>query len=439
MRTLSGLHLAGWPINLVVMINPDDKSFLAGLFDVAVKAADPMTILPKYLPEPPKGRTVVIGAGKGAAQMGQAFEVHWTAPYNGVIVTRYGYGAPCKRLRVLEASHPVPDQAGMEASDALLNAVNGLTKDDLVIALICGGGSALLPAPPQGLTFEDEATLNQALLASGAPISAMNAIRKHVSNIKGGRLAAAAYPARVISLVVSDVPGDDPAQVASGPTVPDAVGPEDALGLIDAYGIDLPDNIMDVIRNAAPPHPNDAVFAGNETHVIASAALSLEAAAKEAEDSGIPTVILSDAIEGEAREIGKMHAAIALEVAAKDRPFKAPVLILSGGETTVTITKSGGRGGRNTEFLLGFTAAIDGASNITALAADTDGIDGSEDNAGAFADGSSAVRLRKSGQDPMAMLARHDAWGAFDILDDLFVPGPTGTNVNDFRAILIGK
>ena len=420
------------------MIDPASKSLLVDLFASAVRAADPMAILPNYLPPPPRGRTVVIGCGKGAAQMAQAFESHWTAPYQGVIVTRYGYAAPCKTIKVLEAAHPVPDLAGMAATKALFNAVQGLTADDLVIALVCGGGSALLPAPQDGLTLDDEIALNQALLASGAPISVMNAIRKQISAIKGGRLAAAAYPAKVISLVVSDVPGDDPAQVASGPTVPDSVSPQQALAMADAYRVALPANIRAHMETATPPpQPDDEVFSTAETHVIASASQSLEAAQNLAEARGIPSVILSDAIEGEAREIGKMHAALARQIATRNRPFKAPVLLLSGGETTVTLGPEGGRGGRNTEFLLSFAREIDGIADITALAADTDGIDGSEDNAGAFADGTSAARLRAQGADPADLLARHDAWGAFDRLDDLFVPGPTGTNVNDFRAILI--
>lgn len=419
------------------MIRDDHKTLLADLFNKAVRAADPMTILPGFLPAPPKGRTIVIGAGKGAAQMAQAFEAAWTAPYEGVIVTRYGYGAPCKAIKVIEAAHPVPDAAGLQASAALLNAVSGLTEDDLVIALICGGGSALLPAPPGDLTLDDEAALNRALLASGAPISVMNAIRKQVSWIKGGRLAAAAYPAPVISLVVSDVPGDDPAQVASGPTVPDPVGPAEAQGHIASYRIDLPKRIRAEIEAATPPHPTDSVFARNQVYVIASAARSLEAAAEAANAVGLEAVILSDAIEGEAREIAKMHAAMAKEVLRRNRPFAAPALLLSGGETTVTLARSGGRGGRNSEFLLSFAKEIDGATGITALAADTDGIDGSESNAGAFADGASAGRLRAAGHDPADFLARHDAWGAFDMLQDLFIPGPTGTNVNDFRAILV--
>ena len=416
----------------------DDKAFLTTLFDAAVAAADPRVALANALPEPPKGRTVVVGAGKGAAQMAAAFEELWPMPVEGVVVTRYGYSAPTKSIRVLEASHPVPDGAGAKATQALFDAVSGLSSDDLVVALVCGGGSALLPAPPPGMSLADEAALNECLLASGAPISVMNAIRKQVSTIKGGRLAAAAHPARVVSLVVSDVPGDDPAQVASGPTVPDLVNRADALGHISAYGIELPEVIRVHLNGTGgqPPHPDDEVFARNEVRVIASANLSLEAAAQAAKAAGVTPVILSDAIEGEARDVGQVHAAIALEVRRRGRPFVPPVVILSGGETTVTIRNPGGRGGRNTEFLLAFAGGIEG-QDITALAADTDGIDGSEDNAGAFADGTTWSRIRANGHDPAGLLGMHDAWGAFDSVGDIFAPGPTGTNVNDFRAILI--
>ncbi|EPX78392.1 glycerate kinase type-2 family protein [Salipiger mucosus] len=417
----------------------EEKRFLTSLFTEAVAAADPERALRAALPEKPKGRTVVIGLGKGAAQLAAAFETLWGDPVEGLVVTRYGYAAPCKHLPVMEAAHPVPDAAGLEASEAMFRALEGLTEDDLVVALVCGGGSALLPAPPEGLTLADEQALNRALLASGAPIGVMNAIRKHASRIKGGRLAAAAAPAKVVSLVVSDVPGDDPAQVASGPTVPDRVDGQAALKLIESYGVRLPDNIMAHIRSAASaaPHPDDACFARNEVHVVASARISLEAAAAKAEAEGVPAVILSDAIEGEAREVGLVHAAIAREVAARNRPFAAPVVMLSGGETTVTLRGEGGRGGRNTEFLLGLAHGLDGAGDIHAIAADTDGIDGSEDNAGAFVDGSSGARLRAAGGDVMEALSRNDAWGAFEMLGDLFVPGPTGTNVNDFRAIWV--
>ena len=414
-----------------------DAALLISLFDAAVAAADPERALAAFLPSAPKGRTVVVGAGKGAAQLAAAFERLWPGPVGGVVVTRYGYGCATRRIRVIEAAHPVPDAAGLAASEALFAAVSGLSPDDLVVALICGGGSALLPCPPGDLTLADEAALNRALLASGAPISVMNAIRKQVSGIKGGRLAAAAWPARVLSLVVSDVPGDNPAQVASGPTVPDGTTRAEARAMVAAWRIDLPPRVADWLAGevGAAPDPRDPVFALNEVHVIASARLSLEAAAARASALGVPAVILSDAIEGEARDVGRVHAAIAREVATRNRPFKVPVVILSGGETTVTL-RGKGKGGRNSEFLLAFALAAEGVP-LTAMAADTDGIDGSEDNAGAFADGSTALRLRQSGIDGQSVLARNDAWGAFDALGDLFVPGPTGTNVNDFRAILV--
>ncbi|KGJ12150.1 glycerate kinase (plasmid) [Paracoccus versutus] len=415
----------------------EDRDFLAGLFDAAVAAADPETALAAHLPDRPRGRTVVVGAGKGAAQLAAAFERLWDAPVEGVVVTRYGYGCDTRNIRVIEAAHPVPDQAGLAAAEALFQAVRGLSKDDLVVALVCGGGSALLPAPPEGLTLEDEIELNRILLASGAPISVMNAIRKQVSRIKGGRLALAAHPARVVSLVVSDVPGDDPAQVASGPTVPDAATREEARRMIETWRIALPPRLAEWFagQDGLPPDPADPCFKGHEVRVVASARLSLEAAAARAAAAGVPAVILSDAIEGEARDVARVHAAIAREVATRSRPFARPVVILSGGETTVTL-RGRGRGGRNSEFLLALALGIEGLP-IAALAADTDGIDGSEDNAGAFADGGSMARLRALGLDPAAMLAGNDAWSAFAALGDLFVPGPTGTNVNDFRAILI--
>lgn len=419
-------------------MNTDDTAFLTRLFEAAVAAADPRAALARHLPARPPGRVVVIGAGKGAAQLAAAFEDLWDGPLSGVVVTRYGYAVPCRQIRVIEAAHPVPDAAGLAASEALCAAVAGLSADDLVVALVCGGGSALLPAPPAGLSLADEQALNAALLASGAPISAMNAIRKQVSTLKGGRLAALAHPARVVSLIVSDVPGDDPAQVASGPTVPDLADRARAQALIAAYGIELPAAIRHHLDHAPEdaPHPDDPAFARDEVHVIASSALSLEAAAGLARAEGIEAHILSDAIEGEAREVGRVHAAIAREIATRNRPFGAPCVLLSGGETTVTLRGAPGKGGRNSEFLLAFALGVEGL-RLSALAADTDGIDGSEDNAGAFADGSTAARLRAGGHDPAALLAAHDAWSAFDAAGDLFVPGPTGTNVNDFRAILV--
>lgn len=416
----------------------NDRLLLIALFDAAVAAADPERIIADHLPAKRRGRTVVVGAGKGAVQLARAFERAWDGPLSGAVVTRYGFGVACERIEVLEASHPVPDQNGLAASEHLLERVSGLTADDLVVALICGGGSALLPAPPKGMTLADEVALNQSLLASGAPISVMNTIRKHASRIKGGRLAAAADPAKVVSLIVSDVPGDDPAQVASGPTVPDASSRDDALAMIRNYRIDLPPAVLKHIGDPAAdcPRPDDPCFDGNEVRVIASAAVSLEAAAAEARRAGIDAVILSDAIEGEAREVAKVHAALAREVALRDRPFRKPLVILSGGETTVRVTGTG-KGGRNTEFLLSLAQGIDGLAGIAALAADTDGIDGSQDNAGAFADGATVSRLREAGVDPAAALANNDAWSAFDAIGDLFAPGPTGTNVNDFRAILV--
>ena len=418
-------------------MTPADRTFLTGLFQAAVMAADPLAALRGNLPARPKGQVVVIGAGKGVAQLAAAFEDLWDGPLAGVVVTRYGYAVPCRQIRVMEAAHPVPDISGLAASRALFEAVRGLTADDLVVALICGGGSALLPSPPGDLTLEDEAGLNRALLASGAPISVMNAIRKQVSDIKGGRLAVACFPAKVVSLVVSDVPGDDPAQVASGPTVPDAVSREAARGMVSAWRIELPDRVAAWLAGdiGRAPLPGDPVFAGHEVRVIASARLSLEAAAVKAAVMGVPAVILSDAMEGEARDVGRVHAALAREVALRGRPFQRPVVMLSGGETTVTL-RGQGKGGRNTEFLLALALAAEGVG-FAALAADTDGIDGSEDNAGAFADGGSMARLRALGADPAALLSGNDAWTAFDLLRDLFVTGPTGTNVNDFRAILV--
>ncbi len=424
-------------IKMAHIMNAEDKEFLTSLFHAAVEAADPETALRAHMPVRPRGRTVVIGAGKGAAQLAAAFEKLWDGPLEGVVVTRYGYAVPCERIRVLETAHPVPDAAGLLASRALFEAVEGLSADDLVVALICGGGSALLPCPPWDLTLEDEAMLNATLLSSGAPISVMNAIRKQVSGIKGGRLAAACHPARVVSLVVSDVPGDEAAQVASGPTIPDLTDREQARALAKAWGIGLPARVEAWLAGEAglAPLPSDPDFAGHEVHVIASARLSLEAAAARAQALGVPAVILSDAIEGEARDVARVHAAIAREVAGRNRPFTRPVVILSGGETTVTI-KGSGKGGRNSEFLLSLALAAEGIPFV-AIAADTDGIDGSEDNAGAFCDGSTVRRMLAEGVDAKAMLAGNNAWTAFNAVDDLFVPGPTGTNVNDLRAILV--
>jgi hydroxypyruvate reductase len=416
----------------------DPRSFLRATFDAAVGAADPIHGIRQHLPEKPKGRTIVVGAGKASAQMAAAFEALWDGPMEGIVVTRYGFSAPCKQIGIIEASHPVPDKAGLAASGRLLQLVEGLTADDLVIALVSGGGSALLPSPAPGLTLADEIAVNEALLASGAPISAMNTVRKHISTIKGGRLAAAAHPARVISFVVSDIPGDNPALVASGPTVPDVGNRQDALALIDAYHMSLPEAVMMHLKSSAADglEPSDSRFARNQVHVVASAAVSLDAAAEEARKQGIEAVILSDSIEGESRDVASVHAAMAREIATRDRPFAKPILLLSGGETTVTL-RAKGKGGRNSEFLLAFALGINGVAGVHAVAADTDGIDGSEDNAGAFADGQTVERMRKAGVDAKLMLIQNNAWTAFDAIGDLLVTGPTGTNVNDFRAVLI--
>lgn len=418
-------------------MNDKDRQFLIGLFNAAVEAANPERALATHLPKAPKGRTIVIGAGKGSAQLAAAFEKLWKGPLEGIVVTRYGFGCPTKHIKVMEASHPVPDAAGLAGSRALFDAVKDLTEDDLVVALISGGGSALLPMPAETLSLADEIDLNKALLASGAPISVMNAIRKQISEIKGGRLALACHPARVVSLIVSDIPGDDPAQVASGPTVPHEASRADARALIEAWRIQLPPRIASFMKSDAslPPSPDDPRFKQNEVKIIASARQSLEAAARYAEAQRIPAVILSDSIEGESRDVGAVHAALLREVATRNSPFKKPVVILSGGETTVTI-KGKGRGGRNSEFLLSLSMAAEGYE-FAALAADTDGIDGSESNAGAFASGDTAARLRAAGLNPRSLLAANDSYSAFETLGDLFVPGPTGTNVNDFRAFLL--
>ena len=419
-------------------MNEKEKRFLSDLFSVAISAADPEKVIKANLPAKPKGRTVLVGAGKGVAQLASAFEKFWDGPLFGTVVTRYGYATECDKIRVLEASHPVPDQSGILATREIFSTVQGLTDDDLVVAIFCGGGSALLPAPPEGYSLEDEQTLNTILLKSGAPISVMNSIRKRFSQIKGGQLALAASPARVVSLIVSDIPGDDPSQVASGPTVPDESSIDEAIAGIKAFNIQIPEKLVTQITNTnlVTPDPNSAVFKENEVSIIASSGLSLTAVAKYSQKNGTPAVILSDRIEGETQEVAKVHAAIAQEVSRNNRPFQKPVIILSGGETTVSV-QGNGKGGRNTEFSLSFGLSIDGEKAINALIADTDGIDGTETNAGAFVNGSTIQKLRSAGISPEEFLQNNDSWSAFDAIGDLFVTGPTGTNVNDFRAMLV--
>lgn len=417
------------------MSDTDTRALLRSLFDAAVAAADPMTRVPAFLPPRPKGRVVVVGAGKASAAMAAAVEQAWAGPLEGLIVTRDGHSVPTRGIEVVEASHPVPDARGSAAARRILQKVQGLGADDLVLCLISGGGSALLALPAEGLTLDDKRSVTTALLRSGAVIGEMNAVRKHLSAIKGGRLAAAAAPARLLTLLISDVPGDDPAVIASGPTVPDPSTFADARAVLARYGITEPEMVLAHLQRAADesPKPGDPRLARAEAVIIASPAISLDAAAALARARGIEVEILGDALEGEARDLGAEHARLALSHARAGRRC----LILSGGETTVTV-RGRGRGGRNAEYLLGLTAALEGAAGIHALAADTDGIDGSEDNAGAFAFPDSLARARATGMEAGAHLAENDAYGFFAAIGDLLVTGPTRTNVNDFRAILVG-
>jgi len=416
----------------------DPKAFLRRLFDGAVAAADPARVLPPFLPKRHGGRTLVLGCGKASAAMAAAVESAWDGPLEGLVVTRYGHAVPCRRIEIAEASHPVPDQAGMDAARRILALAEGAREGDLVLALVSGGGSALLTLPAPGLTLADKQAVNRGLLACGAAIGEMNCLRKHLSQIKGGRLAAAAHPAKVITLVISDVPGHDPATISSGPTVPDPTTSAEALEILNRYGIEASDAVRRHLASSASesPKPGDPRLAGSELHLIARPQASLEAAATLAREAGVTPIILGDALEGEARELGKAMAGMALQVRRHGQPAQPPALLLSGGETTVTL-KGKGRGGRNAEFLLGLGLALDGAPGIWGLAADTDGIDGSEDNAGALLGPDSLARARSAGRDPRADMANNDAWGFLDAVGDLVVTGPTKTNVNDFRAVLV--
>ena len=416
----------------------DPRQLLLSLFETAVAAADPAVVLPAHLPDPPRGRTVVIGAGKASAAMGLALEGNWPGELSGLIVTRYGHGAPCTRIEVVEAAHPVPDEAGRAAAARILDLVQGLGEDDLVLALISGGGSSLLTLPAAGLTLGDKQAINRALLRSGASIDEMNCVRKHLSAIKGGRLAAAAFPARIVTLLISDVPGDDPAVIASGPTVPDPTSSADALAILGRYGIELPAHVRGHLQDPAAesPKPGDPRLARGEVRLIAAPQLSLEAAAAAARSAGITPVLLGDALEGEARELGKVMAGIARSVRRHGEPAAAPAVLLSGGETTVTV-RGEGRGGRNVECLLGLAVALDGEPGVWAIAGDTDGIDGAEEVAGAIVTPDTLARARSAGLDPRQVLAENDAHTLFAALGDQVVTGPTLTNVNDFRAVLV--
>ena len=441
--------------NSISDVRAQPRQFLDRLFQAAVTRALPLANTARFLPEPPTpesgGRTLVIGAGKAGGAMAQAVEAHWPleAPLEGLVVTRYHHVPPRpdglpQRIEVVEASHPVPDAAGHAAAQRILAMVQGLTKDDLVLCLISGGGSSLLALPAEGLSLEEKQAVNKALLASGANIGEMNCVRKHLSRIKGGRLAAACAPARVVTLTISDVPGDDPSVIASGPTVPDASSCADAVAILQRYGIDVPGDIMSLLEQGAleTPKPGDPLFNGHAVHLIATPRQSLQAAAEAARAAGLAAYILSDEMEGESREVGKVHAALARAVAQTGEPFQKPCVILSGGETTVTIRKQPpgtprGRGGRAGEFCLGLALALQGQPGVYALAADTDGIDGVEDNAGAFVAPDTLQRALAAGMKLDPYLDRNDAYGYFEKLDDLVISGPTYTNVNDFRVILV--
>ncbi|SDG70299.1 glycerate kinase type-2 family protein [Propionivibrio dicarboxylicus] len=417
-------------------INP--RQLLEDMFRAAIESAQPHHGIPRHLPAPPRGRLIVIGAGKASAAMARVLEDHYLGSLSGLVVTRYGYAVPCSKIEIVEAAHPVPDAAGLKAAQRILDLVEGLTPDDLVLCLISGGGSALMPLPLPGISLEDKQAVNRELLKSGASISEMNCVRRHLSAIKGGRLAAACHPAKVVTLLISDVPGDGPCDIASGPTVGDPTSCEDALAIVRRYGIQLPPAVLETLASGRGESikPDDPRLAGSETHFIATPMMALEAAAAVARQAGIPAHILGDAIEGEARDVGKVMAGIARQVVRFQQPFQPPCVLLSGGETTVTV-RGNGRGGRNVEYLLSLGVALDGLPNVHAIAGDTDGVDGQEEIAGAILAPDSLARAWEKGIRPKDALADNDGHGFFGALGDAVVTGPTLTNVNDFRAVLI--
>jgi len=416
----------------------DPAILLRQMFDAAIAAAQPTHCVPPHLPPAPRGRLIVVGAGKASAAMARAVEDNWPGPLSGLVVTRYGYSAACERIEIVEAAHPLPDDAGLAAAKRILELAESAGPDDTVLCLISGGGSSLLVLPLSGLALQDKQDVNRALLKSGATIAEINCVRRHLSAIKGGRLAVAAYPAKVVTLLISDVPGDGPANIASGPTVGDTTTCADALAVLQHYGIDVPQNVRDVLKSGwgESVKPGDPRLAKIDTRIIANPQGALEAAAKISRDAGIPVHILGDAIEGEARDVGKVMAGIAYQVIQHGQPFTAPCILLSGGETTVTV-RGDGRGGRNVEFLLSLGIALNGAPGIWALAGDTDGVDGIEETAGAILTPDTLSRARAKGIRPDTALAENDGHGFFGALGDAVVTGPTRTNVNDFRAIYI--
>lgn len=418
---------------------PRERDLLEAMFRAAIAAAQPDRSVPPHLPPAPRGRLIVIGAGKASAAMARAVERHWPGRLAGLVVTRHGYAAPCERIEIVEAAHPVPDAAGLRAAQRMLALVGGLTRDDTVLCLISGGGSSLLPLPLPGITLEDKQAINRALLASGASISEMNCVRRHLSAIKGGRLAAACHPAHVVTLLISDVPGDLPPDIASGPTVADATTCADALDIVRRYRIGLPLAARAALESGAGEtvKPGDPRLHGHEVRLVATPQMALEAAARVARQAGIAAHILGDSLEGEARDAGKVMAGIALQVAGRGQPFAAPCVLLSGGETTVTV-RGEGRGGRNVEFLLSAAIALRGEPGVHGLAGDTDGVDGREEIAGAYFSPETLERAFQLGMQPIRHLDCNDGHGFFQALGDSVVTGPTLTNVNDFRAILVG-
>jgi glycerate 2-kinase len=417
----------------------DPRQFLRALFDAAVDAVRADVCLAGRLPEPPRGRTVVVGAGKAAAAMAAAVEAQWQGDLSGLVVTPYGHEVPTRHIEVVQASHPVPDEAGTHGAQRVLEAVKGLTEDDLVLCLISGGGSALLALPAPGVLLEDKQAVTKALLRSGATIHEMNCVRKHLSAIKGGRLGVAAAPARVVTLAISDVPGDDISVIASGPTVADPSTREEAMALIERYQIAAPASVLEHLQDpvSETPKPGDPSLFGVTAEVITTPQDSLQAAAALAREHGVTPVVLGDTVEGEARDVALVHAAVAREVARNGRLAMPPAVILSGGETTVTLRGEGGSGGRNQEFLLALASALLGTPCIHALACDTDGIDGFSKAAGAVIDPTTPERAASAGINLRDALERQDSGGVFTALGDAIITGPTRTNVNDFRAILV--